>query len=150
MALLIAVVAPLSGQAPPVWAGTWQMAQETTSYTGPPAFIRATYVIEAEGDGLHVVYDAVMTRGGVTHLEWRGKLDGGERPVQGSDEYLTYAYRADSHDAWELTARVDGRIVATATVRFSADGREMTTVTRATVDGRPIVTTTVYRKRQAA
>jgi len=147
MVLLATVVAAAGAEAPPVWAGTWQLAHETSSYSGPPAYTRATYVIEADDDGLHVVYDAVLSRGGVTHLEWRGKLDGRERPVQGSDEYLTYAYRAGAHDTWELTARIDGHVVATATVSFSADGREMTTVTRATVDRRPIVTTTVYRRR---
>jgi hypothetical protein len=149
IALLATLVLPptMNGQEAPIWAGTWHVASETSTYTGPPSYTRATYIIAPEGDGLHITYEGVLSRGGVTHLEWRGKLDGSEQPVQGSDEYLTYAYLAPSIARWELTARIDGRVVATAVVTFAADGKTMTTVTRAVADGKPIVTTTVCRKR---
>jgi hypothetical protein len=97
---------------------------------------------------LLVVYEAVLPRGGVTHLEWIGKLDGRDYIVQGADEYLTYAYRPAGDGRYELTARVDGRIAATATVSFAPDGQTMTTVTHARApDGRRIETETVYTKR---
>ena len=34
------------------------------------------------GDGIKVVYDMVRPRGGVTHMEWTGKLDGMDYAVQ--------------------------------------------------------------------
>ena len=133
-----------------MWFGTWTVARETSSYAGPPAYRRATYRIEpsADGTGLSVIYEAVLTRGGTTHLEWTGRLDGRDYAVQGADENLTYAYRRVTDDRYELTARIDGRVVATATVSFTPDGRMMTTTTRArAADGRMITTETVYAKR---
>lgn len=122
--------------------------KEQSTYTGPPAYKRATYTIEPAGDGLRVIYDAVLPRGGVTHLEWTGRLDGREYIVQGVDQFLTYAYRGAGDGSYELVARIDGRAAATARVVFSADGRTMTTTTRAGgADGQPVTTTTVYAKK---
>jgi hypothetical protein len=66
-------------------------------------------------DGLRVVYDMVRRRGGITHMEWNGRFDGKEYPVQGVDYVLTNAYRKLSDRSYEIVVKVDGRAAAVAT-----------------------------------
>jgi hypothetical protein len=147
--LCAAIVAPATAQVPPVWFGTWKVSVERSTYSGEPAYKRATYTIQPARDGLKVVYEAVLPRGGVQHLEWIGKLDGQDYPVQGIDEYMTYAYQPESDGKYELIAKIDGRPVATATVSFSPDGKTMTTTTVARgAGGQAITTNTVYVKSE--
>ena len=77
-------------------------------------------------DGLRVVYDMVRRRGGITHVEWNGRFDGQDYPVQGVDYVLTNAYRRLSDQSYEIAVRVDGRDAAVATAAVSADGKTMT------------------------
>src|SRR4249920_3252389 len=84
--LLIALTWPGSaaGQAPTSWFGTWTYnAAKSTNVAGPFPFKRATCRIEPWEDGVRVTYDLVRVRGGITHLEWTGKFDGTDYPVQG-------------------------------------------------------------------
>jgi len=150
---ILAVAPPRSvtaqARVPSAWFGTWTVTRETSTYAGPPSYRRATYRIEpsADGAGLHVVYEAVLTRGGVTHLEWTGALDGREHEVQGADDALTYAYRRLTDERCELIARIDGHVIATATVVFASDGRTMTTTTHVRTADETITTETIYSKQ---
>jgi hypothetical protein len=147
LVVVVLLAAPVAGQVPPVWFGTWRVSVERSTYSGEPGYKRATYTIQPARDGLKVVYEAVLPRGGVQHLEWTGRLDGRDYPVQGVDEYMTYAYRPLDDGKYELTARIDGRVVATATVAFAPDGKTMTTTTVArAASGQSITTNTVYEK----
>jgi hypothetical protein len=156
VAVLVLALVSLSGGAdaavpgqnstvPAVWFGTWKVSVEKSTYTGEPGYKRATYVIRPALQGLTVIYEAVLPRGGVQHLEWTGALDGRDYPVQGVDEFLTYSYTPVGDSSYEITARIDGRIAARSTVTFSPDGRTMTsTTTSRTPDGRQVSTATVY------
>jgi hypothetical protein len=133
---------------PAVWFGTWTVNVGKSTYTGAPGYRRATYVIEPADDGLKVVYEMVLPRGGVTHLEWIGRLDGEDYPVQGIDEFLTYAYTPRADGSYAIVAKVDSRVAAFSEVRFSADDRTMITTTIATgPQGQRITTSTVYEKQ---
>jgi hypothetical protein len=68
----------------------------------------------------------VRRRGGVTHMEWSGRFDGRDYPVQGVDYVLTNAYRRISDRSYEIVVRADGREVAVATAVVSADGSTLT------------------------
>src|SRR5688572_3919152 len=96
MAMLVVLLLQAStfAQVPAAWIGTWTLNVAKSTYDpGPPPYKRATYTIEPWNDGLKVTYEMVHPRGGLTHLEWVGKLDGRDYRVQGIDEVLTYAYR---------------------------------------------------------
>ena len=133
---------------PTAWFGTWQLNVAKSTYDpGPPPYKRATYTIEPWRDGLKVTYDMVHPRGGVTHLEWTGRLDGRDYPVQGIDEVLTYAYRPAGDDSYDVTVKFDGRVTAVSKITLSSDGRTMTTTTRGKgARGQDVVTHTVYEK----
>jgi hypothetical protein len=76
-----------------------------------------------------VVYDMVRRRGGITHIEWSGRFDGRDYPVQGVDYVLTNAYRKLSDRSYEIVVRVDGREAAVAKATVSGDRSTMTVET---------------------
>jgi hypothetical protein len=130
--LLIALTWPGSaaGQAPSSWFGTWTYnAAKSTTAAGPFPFKRATCRIEPWEDGVRVTYDLVRVRGGITHLEWTGKFDGTDYPVQGVEVVVTNAYRRVDDRTYEVVQKVDGEVSVTARMAVSPDGKTLTTVT---------------------
>lgn len=150
MALLMVIV--LAGSAdcmqPAPWLGTWlQELSKPASRLDTPAYKKVTLRIDAAPDGLKVTYDMVRARGGITHMEWTGRFDGKDYPVQGVDYVLTNAYRVVSDRSYEIVLKVDGRQVATAVAVVSPDGRTMTvTTTERDRQGRPAESTVTYRR----
>ena len=130
------------------WLGTWQQIPPDRKWFDPWPYQRVTLRIEPWDDGLRVVYDQVRRRGGITHMEWSGRFDGRDYPVQGVDYVLTNAYRQLAERSYEIVVRVDGREAAVATASVSADGSTMTvdTVERASA-GQTRKTRAVYRRR---
>lgn len=99
------------------------------------------------GDRMRFSYDFVYPRGGLQHVEWDGRFDGNDYIVQGADEYVTYAYRQTGARTYEITAKLDSRVTAVATVTISDDGRTITTSTRSgNAQGREVKNATVYEK----
>jgi hypothetical protein len=115
---------------PEAWFGSWALSVARSTYvSGEAPYKRATYRIERAADGFRVIYDMVHPRGGTTHLEWTGRMDGRDYPLQGVDQAMTYAYTSAGPDAWEIVVKIDGRVVARSRVTLSADRRTMTTTT---------------------
>jgi hypothetical protein len=152
--MLVAVVvaclaAPgwLNGQAQAPWFGTWRLdPARSTERPDPSPYRRVTLRIEPSGDdGLAVIYDMVGTRGGVTHMEWTGRFDGRDYPVQGVDYVLTNAYRQLDNRRYEIVIKVDGQIAATAVATVSPDGHTLSVETRERDPrGGTVATTAVY------
>jgi len=131
------------------WFGTWTLNLAQSTYVpGPPPYARAQYVIEPWKDGLKVTYDMVYPRGGTTHWEWAGKFDGQPYPLQGIDEYVTYAYQRLDDRTYDVVVRIDERPAGMSRVVLSPDGKTITTTTTGKDStGRVVTTTTVYEKR---
>jgi hypothetical protein len=137
MSMLLVLFVSLALQAPDALFGTWQLV----SSSGPSAYSRVTCKIEPWQGGVRVVYDMVGLRGGVTHWEWNGKLDGKDYPLQGIEEDVTDAYsRVDDH-TYRVVLKVDGKPATTSTISISADGKTMTVVSSSS-------NTAVYSKRR--
>src|SRR5215813_6436222 len=111
------------------WFGTWKLNPAKSTSNSESRFKRVTLKVEPSQDGLKVTYDMVGIRGGVTHMEWIGKFDGKDYPVQGVDYVLTNAYTPVDERSYQIVIRVDGAVVATANVAVSADDKTLTTVT---------------------
>lgn len=124
------------------WFGTWQQVPPPHRWFNPWPYQKVTLRIEPSGDGLRVVYDMVRRRGGITHIEWSGRFDGRDYPVQGVDYVLTNAYTQISDRSYQIVVRVDGRDAAVATAVVSADGSRMTVETVET--DRRVNTTAIY------
>ena len=147
--IVVLLQAAAAAQVPSAWFGAWKLNVAKSTYDpGPAPYARASYTIEPAGDGMKVSYDMVHPRGGWTHLEWTGRLDGRDYRVQGIDEVLTYAYRPVGDGAFEVVVKFDGRPTALSRVTLSADGRTMVTTTKGRgARGQEVVTTTVYEKQ---
>jgi hypothetical protein len=97
---------------------------------------------------MKVTYDMVGVRGGITHLEWTGRLDGHDYPLQGVDDVLTNSYTRIDDRTYDIVLKADGVKAATARVSISPDGRTLTTVTTSrNAGGRSVSTTTVYERQ---
>jgi hypothetical protein len=146
--LLTALLPFLASQSQEPWFGTWSLNLAKSSADRDARYKRATSKIEPWEDGLKVTYDLVGTRGGITHMEWIGKFDGKDYPVQGVDYVLTHAYsRVDDHN-YQITIKNDGAITATAKVAISQDGKTLTTLTTGKdARGNTVNTTAVYDRQ---
>jgi hypothetical protein len=133
--------------------GTWKLnLAKSTFEAGPPPYKRSTCKIEALRDGLigslKVSYDNVGVRGGVAHVEWVGKLDGKDYPMEGVDEVVTNAYTRVDERTYEVVVKVDGVKAANARIVISPDGKTLTSVTSTrNAQGQTLKTTAVYNRQ---
>jgi hypothetical protein len=150
VAAVLAATGPADAQVDSGWFGSWRLNLERSTYRpGPAPYRRATYRIEPHANGIRVIYDLVRPRGGVTHLEWTGQFDGRDYPVQGVDEFVTYAYQRIDDRTYEVITKVDGRPAATSRAVLSADGRSITTTTAGRDSrGVDVTTVTVYERQR--
>jgi hypothetical protein len=128
--------------------GEWEIRPEpgTSEYSRMTCTIRPL-PDEDDPSRFRVTYDLVGVRGGLTHLEWTGNLDGRDYAVQGLDYVMTNAYTALGPKTFRIVAKVNGQVLTTAETSVSADGQTMTTVTRGrSSTGEDIVTTVEYRR----
>src|SRR4051812_799075 len=144
------------------WFGTWRLEAPKTAprWFETPPYKKVTITIEPSAEapgealrhapgatlreGLRVVYDMVRTRGGITHMEWVGRFDARDYPVQGAAAFMTNAYRQIDERSYEIVIKVDGATAATATAVVASDGATMTVTTVETAGGK---STAVYRRQ---
>jgi len=145
---ILALCFTVTGQAPSLF-GTWKLNLAKSSYGSvSPPYKRSTCRIEPLDDGLKVTYDMVGVRGGVTHIEWTGRLDGKDYPMEGVDDVLTNAYTKIDDRTYDIVVKADGSRAATARITIAPDGRSLMTVTTSRdAQGRTRNTTTVYERQ---
>jgi hypothetical protein len=142
--ITLALPGALPAQPQPSWFGSWTLNLARSTYSpGPPPFKRATRNISPSGDDITIIDEMVRNRGGITHLEWTGKFDGKDYPVQGVELVLTNAYRRVDDRTYELVQKIDGEVVATSRLTMSPDGKTITTVNAS----KTASATTVYEKQ---
>ncbi len=142
---IIFLVFTLMIQTQSPWFGTWKQNFEKSTTNRDSRYKRVVLEIIPTTEGLKVTYDMVGTRGGVTHMEWTGKFDGKDYSVQGVDYVLTNAYTMVNNNSYQIVAKLDGVIVATAKVTVSPDGKTLTSVTtEKNASGETVSTTSVY------
>ena len=139
---LLALLAETKGP----WIGTWKL-NPARSTTAPDRYKRLIARIEPWEDGLKVTYEMVGTRGGVSYLEWTGRFDGKDYPVQGADYIMTNAYTLLNDHSYQIVVKVEGSVAATARVEVSSDGKSLTTVTtEKNARGQTISSTAIYER----
>jgi hypothetical protein len=145
--ILFAVLMIVAGPALAPWFGTWKL-NPAKSTTASDRFKTVTSRIEPTDDGVKVTYDMVGTRGGINHMEWLGKFDGMDYPVEGVDYVLTNAYTLLNDHSYQIVVKVDGVLAATTTVVISTDGKTLTALTKEkNAQGQDVSTTAVYDKQ---
>jgi hypothetical protein len=143
--ILLAMAAIVALQTPSPWVGTWKLNPSKSIGISNSQYKRVTLTIEPWRDGLKVVYDMVGIRGGVTHVEWTGRFDNKDYPLQGIDYVMTNAYSPIDDRSYNIVIKREGRISGNVQVMVSADGRTLTAITSGkNAQGQDASTTAIY------
>jgi uncharacterized Ntn-hydrolase superfamily protein len=146
-ATLIVCLAAAAVFAADAFTGTWKL-NEAKSKLGAGAVKNTTVTYEVTGDTIKVTLDGVDADGKATHDEWTGKYDGKDYPVTGNPMTDTRAYKKVNDHTLEATGKKGDKVVLTAKITVSADGKTRTVVsTQTTADGKKVTSTAVYEKQ---
>jgi hypothetical protein len=146
-ATLIVCLAAAAVFAADAFTGTWKL-NEAKSKMGAGAVKNTTVTYEVMGDTVKVTLDGVSADGKATHDEWTGKYDGKDYPVTGNPMTDTRAYKKVNDRTLEATGKKGDKVVLTAKITVSADGKTRTVVsTQTTADGKKVTSTAIYEKQ---
>ena len=127
--------------------GTWKL-NEAKSKIGPGAPKNSTVVYEPAGDNVKITIDGTDGEGKPLHNEWTGKFDGNEYPVTGDPSVDMRSVKKVNDHTLTATQMKDGKVVTTARIVLSADGKTRTvTATGTDAKGNKISSTAVYDKQ---
>jgi len=147
LATLIVCLAAAAVFAADAFTGTWKL-NEAKSKLGAGAVKNTTVTYEMVGDSIKVTLEGVAADGKATHDEWTGKYDGKDYPVTGNSMTDTRAYKKVNDHTLEATGKKGDKVVLTAKITVSADGKTRTVVsTQTTADGKKVTSTAVYEKQ---
>jgi hypothetical protein len=149
LAIILIAASAASAQELQPLVGIWHLNfAESTFLSGPSPYKRLVLKIEPWSDGLKVVYDMIGVRGGITHWEWTGRLDGMDYPLQGVEEVVTNAYSQTGAGAYSVITKIDGRISTRTTIEISSDGKAMTvTSPTSNARGQAVINKAIYNKQ---
>jgi hypothetical protein len=127
--------------------GTWKL-DEAKSKIGAGAPKNHTVTYGAAGDSVKVTIDGAAADGTSTHSEWTGKFDGKEYASTGNPNEDMRSAKQVNDRTLDVTSKKDGKVVLTAHVVLSADGKNRTVTTHVTdAKGKKITSTAVYDKQ---
>jgi hypothetical protein len=126
---------------------TWKL-NEAKSKIGTGAPKNSTVTYEAAGDSVKVTIEGAAADGTPTHSEWTGKFDGKDYPSTGNPNEDMRSAKQINARTLDVTSKKDGKVVLTAHVVLSADGKSRTVTTHVTdAKGKKITSTAVYDKQ---
>ena len=129
--------------------GTWVFVPDkSTADSTLIPFRRGICRIQRSDSAVRITYDLVRLRGGITHLEWTGAIDGRDYAVQGIDSDVTNAYRRIDARTYEIVQKINGAVSLVERLVVSADGNIITTTAPLRgPSGRVLTLTTVYERQ---
>jgi hypothetical protein len=130
------------------FTGTWKV-NEAKTHIPPGERKDTTDVYSIVGDTLEVTADGINPNGERSRLIWKGKLDGKDYPMTGTTfiNALTSFTRIDDRTIWEIDKH-DGKVISTAVMVVSADGKSRTVMRTSTgANGNVLTSIRVYDKQ---
>jgi len=127
--------------------GTWKLNEAKSNIT--PGTSKYTAVTFKDMFGkLETTQDGIDGAGKPIHVEWSGKFDGKDYPVTGDPNADTRSYRKVNDRTLEMTAKKNGKVIATARTAVSADGKSRTAnVTGTSPKGKKFKNVVVYDRQ---
>jgi hypothetical protein len=147
LTLILCLLAGAVCFASDIQMGTWKLNEAQSKVAaGTPK--NSTVVYEAAGDNVKVTIDGNALDGTAVHSEWTGKFDGKDYPSTGNpNENMRSVKQIDDHTL-HVTSKKGGKVVLTAHVVVSADGKTRTVTTTGTdAQGKKYKSTAVYDKQ---
>lgn len=124
-----------------VFMGTWTLNEAKSKMTAG-ADKNSTVTYTMDGDNIKCTIDGTDASGQTIHSEWTGKIDGKEYPVTGNPASNSRSYRMVNAHTLVATEKKDGKLVDTARIVVSTDGKSRTVTVHAR-DAKGMKTTTV-------
>jgi hypothetical protein len=145
-ALSVCLAAAAVSFAEDPFTGTWKL-NEAKSKIAAGTNKNTTVTYQASGDSIKITLDGIGADGKATHDEWTGKYDGQDYPVTGNPATDTRAYKKVNERTLEVTGKKAGKVVLTAKITISRDGKTRTVaVTQSNAEGKKETNTAVYDK----
>jgi hypothetical protein len=127
--------------------GTWKL-NEAKSKFGKGATKNTNVVYEAAGDQIKVTVDGTDGSGNAVHNEWTGKFDGKLYALTGDSTADMRSYSVVNKRNMHLKNTKGGKVVMTATIVVSANGKTRTvTASGKNAEGKWMTSTAVYDKQ---
>lgn len=127
--------------------GTWKL-NESKSKIGAGAPKNHTVTYEAAGDSIKVTIDGTDADGTAIHSEWTGKFDGKDYASTGNPHEDMRSVKQVNDRTLDVTSKKDGKVVLTAHVVLSADGKSRTVTSHVTdAKGKKVTSTAVFDKQ---
>ncbi|MGC1292487.1 MAG: hypothetical protein WA855_14510 [Candidatus Acidiferrales bacterium] len=121
--------------------GTWQL-NEAKSKLPAGATKNSTVAYTMSGDSITCTIDGTDGSGQALHSVWTGKFDGKDYAVTGDPTSDMRSYKlVNSHTLW-ASDKMGGKIILTARIVISADGKSRTVTVHGT-DAKGMKTTTI-------
>jgi len=129
------------------FSGTWKL-DEAKSKLSPGMNKNTTVTYAVSGDSVKITLEGVAPDGKATHDEWTGKYDGKDYPVTGNPMTDTRAYKKVNDHTLEATGKKGDKVVLSAKITISADGKTRTVrATQTDADGKKSTSIAVYQKQ---
>jgi hypothetical protein len=146
--VVITFAIALGGTAFAQAVGTWKVNLAKSKYPQGQAPKSTTLVYEAAGAGIKVTVDQVPADGPAIHYAFTANYDGKDVPVVGNPNADMSARTRVNATTTKLVNKKDGKILSTATLVVSDDGKTLTiTSTGKDAKGQNIDGVAVYDKQ---
>jgi hypothetical protein len=144
---VLAVVGLCFAAASDAFMGTWQL-NEAKSKMAAGGGKNSTVTYSMSGDEITCTIEGTDASGQPLHTSWTGKFDGKDYPVTGDPSSDMRSYRLISSHTVLATDKKDGKVIETARVTISADGKSRTvTIHGRDAKGMRTTTIAVYDKQ---
>ena len=127
--------------------GTWKL-NDAKSKTGAGGPKNDTVTYEAAGDQIKVTIEGMQGDGTKTKTEWTGKFDGKDYASSGNPNEDMRSVKQIDDRTLHVVSKKGGKVVLTARVVLSADGKSRTVTSSGTsADGKKWKSVAVYDKQ---
>lgn len=136
----------LSAQSKDSFAGTWLLSRGKSDFNPPLAFFSRTMIIDAVDNGWKCIIRTVSDRRQTFESTYTARFDGKDVPIDISNLDTVALRRIDANTV-ERTGKVKDKIVETAVLRLSNDGKALTVTTKGLINGEDYNSTEVFNRQ---
>ena len=137
---------PAFGQAKDSLLGTWELDRGKSEFDPENTLQTRTVVFEAKDGGISFLQKTVTDRGNTVQSDYTAKYDGKDVPISGSQLASVSLKRIDANMV-ERSGTIGGKVVETATMKVSNNGKTLTITTKGSVEEVDYSSTQVYEKQ---
>ena len=132
------------------FAGTWKMNPAKTKYSPAPAPNSTSQTYEAQGNGVKFSSEGTAADGSRVAWSYTANYDGKDNPISGMgpNGADTIALKRINANTIESTTKKAGKVVATARLVVSKDGKVTTITVKGTNTTGPAVNNTIVFDKQ--